>query len=103
MLHKDNYYRNKKWLAAARGQDCTLRFIGCNRNPETTVAAHSPFKEHGGGMGIKAPDDKIVFACSVCHDILDGRRKSPYSRGRIKLVFNLANQITLEIIKGEGL
>jgi len=26
-----------------------------------------------GGMSIKPPDHRAVFACSACHDALDGR------------------------------
>ena len=63
-----------KLRASARGQDCTLRMPGvCNRNPETTVLAHLPCGQKG--MGMKSPDLMAVFACSACHDRLDGRTK----------------------------
>lgn len=62
--------RSKKILAAAKGMPCTLRFPGhCNHNPETTVSAH--IRDQHKGMGIKASDYSIVFACSDCHFALD--------------------------------
>ena len=62
---------SKKIRNAARGQSCTLRLSDCNFNPETTVLAHLPngFK----GMGMKGLDSVAVFACSSCHDAIDGR------------------------------
>lgn len=66
---------SKKIRAAARGQDCTVRLVGiCNFNPETTVLAHLPCGQRG--TGIKSPDNIAVFACSACHDAIDGRIKS---------------------------
>lgn len=62
---------SKKIRSAARGQYCTLRLSECNFNDETTVLAHLPngFK----GMGMKGFDTVAVFACSNCHDAIDGR------------------------------
>lgn len=63
--------RSKKALKLARGQECTLRLTGvCNFNNETTIAAHVG---RNRGMGHKCSDNMIVFACSSCHDELDGR------------------------------
>lgn len=65
----------KKIRNAARGQNCSLRLPGCNRNPETTVFAHAPSIDNG--MGLKtAPDFWGAFACSNCHDVVDGRVSS---------------------------
>jgi hypothetical protein len=56
----------------ARGQTCTLRLRGCNGNPETVVFAHAPSIDNG--MGLKqAKDFWGAFACSNCHDMVDGR------------------------------
>ena len=57
----------------AKGKPCMVRFPGiCNFNPETTVLAHVRM---GGlsGMGIKAEDLFGSWACSACHDYVDGR------------------------------
>lgn len=65
---------SKKLRESARGMDCALRIPGaCNHNPETTVLAHLPCGHKGVGM--KSPDNMAVFACSSCHDALDGRRQ----------------------------
>ena len=46
----------------------------CNFNSETTVLAH--IRMAGiTGAGQKAPDQLGAWACSACHDYIDGRRK----------------------------
>jgi hypothetical protein len=57
----------------ARGRDCQVRIPQiCNFNPETTVAAH--YRLAGTcGVGIKPPDLLAAWACSACHDYIDGR------------------------------
>ncbi|WLD56901.1 DUF1364 domain-containing protein [Salinispirillum sp. LH 10-3-1] len=63
---------SKKLRNSARGQDCTLNIAGvCNYNPETVVLAHLP--DESKGMGTKADDISACFACSACHDYIDGR------------------------------
>ena len=60
---------------SARGQTCTIRLDGCNANPETVVFAHAPSLDNG--MGLKqAKDFWGAYACSACHDRLDGRVRS---------------------------
>ena len=62
--------KKSKYRESARGQDCMVRIPGiCNGNSETTVLAHL----NGGGMGRKRSDIHGAFACSACHDVLDGR------------------------------
>ena len=57
---------------AARGEECTLRIARiCNYDPETTVLAHLPDESKGGNR--KSDDISACFACSACHDIIDGR------------------------------
>lgn len=64
--------RLKKIRDSARGEDCTVNSPFCNRTPETTVLAH--FGEPGEkGMGLKPDDTSAAYACSACHDWLDGR------------------------------
>ena len=64
-----------KLRKSARGQNCTLRLTGCNYNPETVVLAHIRINKFCG-TGIKPPDYMGCFACSNCHDAIDGRVKS---------------------------
>lgn len=76
MYQKRKPIRMKKILDSARGEECTLNFEDiCNHNPETTVWAHSNKAEDGKGMGQKADDIYGCYACSDCHDVLDGRRQ----------------------------
>jgi hypothetical protein len=91
---------------AARGQDCTLQFHGvCNRNPETTVLCHSNRIEDGKGWGVKAPDNKAVFGCSSCHDVLDGRAPRPAGMSRETMLeaFDRALSATHAILRRMGL
>lgn len=61
----------------ARGKPCMVRVPGiCNSNPETTVLAHIR-RGNVAGMGQKPPDTCAVWACSSCHDLIDGRSKHP--------------------------
>lgn len=72
-----------KYTKAARGQECQIRIPGaCNGDPATTVFAHL----NGAGMGMKKPDIHGSFACSVCHDIVDGRLKSSFRRDQLRLM-----------------
>jgi len=57
----------------ARGKHCTVRLNGCNPGPEneTVVLAHAPSASKG--TGIKSEDWWGAWACSNCHDVMDGR------------------------------
>lgn len=59
----------------ARGKECQIRLPCCNGNPDTTVLAHYRMAGYCG-TGIK-PDDCTfgAWACSSCHDAIDGRVK----------------------------
>ena len=63
-----------KLRKSAQGQQCTLRLNGCNYNPETVVLAH--IRNKFCGVAMKPPDYMSCFACSSCHDKIDGRVKS---------------------------
>lgn len=62
----------QKILDAARGEACAFGGPTCNHNPETVVACHSNYQEDGKGMGLKADDIYVMFACSSCHMFYDG-------------------------------
>ena len=70
----------------AKGQPCMIRVPGvCNRNPETTVLAH--YRLAGTcGTGTKPPDSLGAWACSACHDAVDGRVRSTWSRCELRLM-----------------
>ena len=75
--------RQTKLTKAARGRDCQVRVPGvCNGNPETTVLAH--YRLAGtSGMGCKPIDFQGAWACSACHDYVDGRRGSRRADDRL--------------------
>ena len=71
-MQKQPPIRMRKIRDSARGQDCTVMSDFCNSNPETVVFAH--YSTPGeSGMGMKNDDSAGVYACSSCHDWLDGR------------------------------
>ena len=73
--------KSKKIRESAKGQECQVRIPGvCNFNPETTVLAHVG---KGGGMGQKCDDIHATYACSSCHDAIDGRSNLSMSVARL--------------------
>lgn len=54
----------------------------CNHDPDTVVLAHI----NGGGMGLKRADIHASFCCSACHDVIDGRARSVYSKDALLLM-----------------
>lgn len=68
--------RQSKLTKTARGRECQVRIPGiCNGNPETTVLAH--YRLAGTcGVGSKPSDLQGAWACSACHDAIDGRSRA---------------------------
>ena len=88
----------------ARGRGCTVRIPGvCNFNSETTVLAH--IRVAGvSGMGLKSPDLLGAWACSACHDEIDGRtHKSELSRDELRLALYDGMARTIMQLHKEGL
>ncbi len=72
-LQKRERYSNKSILRNAKGKQCTIEHPEhCNHDPYTTVAAHFNDGWAGKGMGQKADDCAVVYACKGCHDWIDG-------------------------------
>jgi hypothetical protein len=62
--------RSDKIRNSAKGEACTLRFVGvCCADPEKTVLCH--VHDAGFGMGRKADDSSSVYGCDRCHAFLD--------------------------------
>lgn len=61
---------------SARGEDCSLRLVPCSSN-ETVVLCHIG---RNRGWSIKCGDHFAIYACSNCHDVIDGRVKSEFSK-----------------------
>lgn len=65
---------------SARNEDCALRLGACS-SPETVILAHIG---RNRGMGIKCADYFSVYACASCHDVIDGRAPSEFSRDQLE-------------------
>jgi len=89
-----------KLRKSARGKECQVRLPGyCNFNQETTILAHI----NGAGMGMKASDIHGAYCCSSCHDVVDSRVHSRFSKGEVKLAFYEGIIRTQKIMLEEGL
>lgn len=77
MIQKPFKVRSKALRQSANGQACAVRIPGiCNHDSSTTVLAHVNFGSHG--MATKESDLSACYACSACHDAIDGR--TPWKR-----------------------
>lgn len=88
---------------AARGRDCQVRIPGaCNGNPETVVLAH--FRMAGTcGTGYKPNDLQGAWACSGCHDAIDGRANIELSRLELRMYHAEGCFRTIDTLVREGL
>lgn len=87
----------------AKGRECQVRLFGvCNFNSETTVLAH--YRMAGlTGMGQKADDRFGAWACSACHDAIDGRIKTEYyDKTELRLAHCEGILRTQQILQREG-
>ena len=92
-----------KITKSARGEPCQIRLAGyCNHNPETTVLAHYRLADYCG-IGIKPPDFMGAYACSACHDAVDGRIKTDLSEEELRLAHAEGVMRTLVILEKKGL
>lgn len=92
-----------KITQSAHGEPCQIRLAGyCNHNPETTVLAHYRLADYCG-MGIKPPDYLGAFACSSCHDAIDGRTKTDLTEDELRLAHAEGVMRTLVILEKAGL
>lgn len=66
--------KQTKITKSARGEECTL-LLGTCSGDETVVLCHIGKNR---GMAHKCSDHFAVYACSDCHDIIDGRKPPIY-------------------------
>ena len=92
-----------KITQSARNEECQVRLIGiCNHNSETTVFAH--YRKGGlGGMGKKPSDLFGAYACSSCHDAVDGRLSTDIERDYLDSEFKTAVFRTQQLLLNKGL
>lgn len=93
-----------KITQSARGQACQVRLIGvCNGNRETVVLAHYRRLAGVAGMGIKPPDFLGAYACSACHDVIDGRVSVDMDETEIALAHADGVMRTMVLLEKQGL
>lgn len=87
---------------AARGRECEVRLPSiCNKDPDTTVLAH--YRMAGTcGTGIKPDDAQAAFACSACHDAIDGRALTAIDPTSLRLWHAEGVLRTQAILRKEG-
>src|SRR5690606_1716559 len=87
----------------AQGRACLVRIPGvCNGIRETTVLAHARLAGITG-VGQKAPDVIGAHACSACHDVIAGRRKSSnWTAEEVRLMFYEGILRTLDLLCRDG-
>ena len=89
-----------KLRQSARGKFCQIRIPGyCLYHPETVCLCHL----NGGGMALKTLDIHGAYGCQVCHDIVDGKLKTKYTKDERRLMHLEGMVRTQEIMWKEGL
>ena len=92
--------------ANAKGQPCTLMLPGCYPGPENEQVQLCHLRMNGAaGIGQKPDDSEAVFACTHCHDLLDGRKHLiPELRSQLHSgVILRALQLTLRAQRAAGI
>jgi hypothetical protein len=93
-----------KLTNAAKGKTCTVRIPGyCNGNNETTISAHINGVRFGHGVGKKVNDLLTADCCSSCHDVIDYRVRSKFTKDELKLMHYEGVMETIIRRSNEGL
>lgn len=73
---------------SARNEECQVRLPDiCNRDNATVVWAHCNKMAAGKGKGLKAIEPLGSYACSSCHDAIDSRVRTSYTRMQLENAF----------------
>jgi hypothetical protein len=89
---------------SAKNETCSIRVIGyCNGDTATTVFAHINGIRYGHGVGQKVDDLLGAYACSSCHDAVDGRIRTNHSKNDLKLWHLEGMAETLLKLKAKGI
>ncbi len=91
--------KQNKITKSARGEDCTLMLGNCSSN-ETVVLCHIGKNR---GMAHKCGDHFAVYACSECHDVIDYRKYSSYTRQELAEIKLTALERTQQKLINKGL
>lgn len=93
-----------KITASAKGEQCTIRLPNvCNHDSSTVVFAHINGIRFGHGVGIKVNDMFGAYACSSCHDAVDGRVKTHHSKDDLHIAHLEGILETMVILNKKGL
>jgi len=83
----------------ARDRECQIRVPTlCNWDSATTVLAHLP----NGSMGLKTDDRLGAWGCSTCHDAVDGRIRTEYTKEALNLMHHEGVIRTQRVLIREG-
>ena len=91
--------KQTKITKSAKGEDCTLLLGNCSSN-ETVVLCHIGKNR---GMAIKCSDHFAVYACSNCHDVIDGRAAALYGDEMVESAKMIALERTQQKLIDKGL
>lgn len=91
--------KQTKITKSAKGEDCTLLLGNCSSN-ETVVLCHIGKNR---GMSIKCSDHFAVYACSNCHDVIDGRASALYGDEMVESAKMIALERTQQKLIDKGL
>jgi len=89
-----------KYTKSARDKECQIRIpFVCNRDHSTVVLAHLPNRS----IGSKSPDILGAYACSDCHDAVDGRTAPSWlKKPHVRLMFHEGVERTIRIMINDG-
>jgi len=91
---------------SAAGEECHVRLIGvCNGRTDTTVWSHWPGLDADRGMGLKSLDLAGAYACSACHDAVDGRTHTGpgHDRTAVVMAWRMGHLRSLVTLARQGL
>ena len=68
------------------GKPCLVRVPGaCNGDASTVVLAHYSLAGISG-RGLKSPDYMGAYCCAGCHDAVDGRARTAFTKEQLRLM-----------------
>lgn len=106
-IAKQPVHRDRRLRASARDETCLMRLPdGClGSMPGAVIASHYRGSAGGKGMGLKASDHAIAYACTHCDAVYDGQRPPPsgWTTEQVQLAWHEAHIRTLLRLRGKGL
>jgi hypothetical protein len=92
--------KRTKIAESADGESCLVRIPGvCRDRRDTTCLGHLP----GAGMALKKYDFLAAYVCQDCHDVLDGRQSTQFTKEELSLMHYEGVFRTMEVVYNKGL